>query len=326
MKSFNIELQGRCGVYVIFNLVNGKRYVGSAKDLYARLCTHLSLLKNQREHNKHLQNAWNKYGENAFDYGILEYCELKEQFNREQYYINSLKPEYNKTDNVVANFGHITSEECKTKISATLKRRYATGEIKTYRQQHLWIHCYLYDAIEFTYLGEFDNTADCVKLLDYKHGEGNRLFNILILGRYILTKEKFECISDLKNYVYKNFRKMKLSPIYGQRYLVVEQNDKINYFESITKCCALGISKSMIMKHLDASIDNPYTSYKFPDLKIYFINDYIDLPYDAAKIPEGSLDKLTKNGEVCDDNTVVIGETKESPTPYSVEIETANAE
>ena len=44
-----------------------------------------------------------------------------------------MKPEYNLTLNVIANLGHPCDKLVKTKISNTLKKRFATGEIKTYR-------------------------------------------------------------------------------------------------------------------------------------------------------------------------------------------------
>ena len=49
---------------------------------------------------------------------VLEYCPEEIRFDREQYYINSLKPEYNLTLNVIANFGHEVSEETKNKMTA----------------------------------------------------------------------------------------------------------------------------------------------------------------------------------------------------------------
>jgi len=47
-----------------------------------------------------------------------------------------IKPEYNLTTNVIANLGHVPTQDCKNKISKTLKQKYASGEIKTYRQDH----------------------------------------------------------------------------------------------------------------------------------------------------------------------------------------------
>lgn len=66
MKKIDPALRHQCGVYLIFNLINGKRYVGSSKDIYNRFYEHIHNLNHQKGHNAHLQNAWNKYGEDNF--------------------------------------------------------------------------------------------------------------------------------------------------------------------------------------------------------------------------------------------------------------------
>ena len=90
---------------MLFNLKNGKRYIGSSKNLYNRLHTHLSLLENDKSHNKYLQSSWNKYGKDNFILQVLEYCTIEDQFIREQYYLDTLQPEYNLTLNVEARSG-----------------------------------------------------------------------------------------------------------------------------------------------------------------------------------------------------------------------------
>ena len=57
------------GVYCFINTVNGKLYIGSAKDLYLRLIEHLS----NKKSNIALQNAMLKYGLDKFNFGVLEY-------------------------------------------------------------------------------------------------------------------------------------------------------------------------------------------------------------------------------------------------------------
>ena len=55
------------GVYQIINKITGKFYVGRSKnDLEQRWKDHWSLLKRGLHHSVYLQNAWNKYGEDAF--------------------------------------------------------------------------------------------------------------------------------------------------------------------------------------------------------------------------------------------------------------------
>jgi group I intron endonuclease len=60
------------GVYCWVNSVNGKVYVGSAKNLAKRKTEHLRLLKKGVHHSLHFQRAWNKYGPDAFEFNILE--------------------------------------------------------------------------------------------------------------------------------------------------------------------------------------------------------------------------------------------------------------
>ena len=40
MKELNKNLMEKCGIYIITNIKNGHRYIGSAKNLYERLKHH----------------------------------------------------------------------------------------------------------------------------------------------------------------------------------------------------------------------------------------------------------------------------------------------
>ena len=57
------------GIYSFLNEVNGKQYIGSAKDLYLRLNEHLS----NKKSNRALQSAIVKYGLANFEFGVYEY-------------------------------------------------------------------------------------------------------------------------------------------------------------------------------------------------------------------------------------------------------------
>lgn len=60
------------GIYKIINVVNNKFYVGSAVDLKRRKTRHFSELRNNKHSNGRLQNSWNKYGEQAFVFVVVE--------------------------------------------------------------------------------------------------------------------------------------------------------------------------------------------------------------------------------------------------------------
>lgn len=81
----------KSGIYKIINTINSKVYVGSSTHLKSRISSHYNFLKNNKHPNRHLQSAWNKYGEEYFDYEILEYVDKINLIEREQYWIDILK-------------------------------------------------------------------------------------------------------------------------------------------------------------------------------------------------------------------------------------------
>ena len=79
-----------CGIYTIQNLVNGKIYIGQAVDIEKRWKTHKSELRYKSHTNKHLQNAWNYYKEDKFEFTIICECDENQLNTLEQYYIFEL--------------------------------------------------------------------------------------------------------------------------------------------------------------------------------------------------------------------------------------------
>lgn len=75
------------GIYMIKNKINNKKYVGQSSDIYWRWMRHKSDLNNNRHHNKHLQSAWNMYGEENFNFEIIEICDESNINRKEQYWI-----------------------------------------------------------------------------------------------------------------------------------------------------------------------------------------------------------------------------------------------
>jgi group I intron endonuclease len=140
------------GAYCIRNLSNGKVYVGGAYKSFDHRCgLHLRDLRRGKHHNRHLQAAWNKYGESSFVFEILERCspELVEMV--EQWWIDSLKatsengynlsPTAGSTLGVkhsdqarqnmsVAHIGKSPSAEQRERMIASLRARGATPEFR----------------------------------------------------------------------------------------------------------------------------------------------------------------------------------------------------
>lgn len=76
-------------IYIIQNMRNDKVYVGQSKDVAARLRHHLLALRRGAHHNSHLQSAWEIYGEDAFEFYVLDGGLTPEEADRlEVFYIS----------------------------------------------------------------------------------------------------------------------------------------------------------------------------------------------------------------------------------------------
>ena len=76
------------GIYKITNLLDNKTYVGQSVDIEKRWSTHRAELNNNYHCNTYLQNAWNKYGEDNFDFSIIEECAASQLNQREIYWVS----------------------------------------------------------------------------------------------------------------------------------------------------------------------------------------------------------------------------------------------
>jgi group I intron endonuclease len=75
------------GVYRIVNTRNENTYVGSSYNVQARMQVHRYELKKGTHPNPHLQRSWNKYGESAFVFSMIEEVPVPHLLERENYWI-----------------------------------------------------------------------------------------------------------------------------------------------------------------------------------------------------------------------------------------------
>ncbi len=80
------------GVYKITNIISGKFYIGSSKDVNVRKTEHWNALNRGDHKNTILQRSWNKYGAENFTFSIIEECDPSVRLIREQHYIDVLQP------------------------------------------------------------------------------------------------------------------------------------------------------------------------------------------------------------------------------------------
>ena len=109
------------GVYKITNLLNSKIYVGSSVNIYNRMHLHFSKLRKGKHHNLHLQNAFNKYGRENFSFEILILCPKEYLEKAEQWFLDTLKPDYNILTLAYRNSGRKVTEAEKNRLRGLRK-------------------------------------------------------------------------------------------------------------------------------------------------------------------------------------------------------------
>lgn len=144
------------GIYKIINKQNNNFYIGSSSDIKQRWRWHKYALRGNRHSNTYLQNAWNKYGEENFEFEVLMLCHELLLLRREQWFLDNWKPEYNvnpiaskppsqkgkkhskeaKEKLSKAHKGKILSKKHKNNISSSLKDLYKTQKHHMVGKRH----------------------------------------------------------------------------------------------------------------------------------------------------------------------------------------------
>lgn len=106
------------GVYKITNTKTGIIYIGSSNVMQRRWHEHKSSLRRNIHGNDYLQNAWNKHGEDAFSFEVIEMCTEDSLLEREMYWCDALNV-YNRDIgyNIRIADRSSMSEETKKKLS-----------------------------------------------------------------------------------------------------------------------------------------------------------------------------------------------------------------
>jgi group I intron endonuclease len=122
------------GIYQIKNKSTSKIYIGSARHINLRWNGHRKLLNKNNHPNAHLQNAWNLYGKDDFEWSILEIIkEEKDLIIQEQKWIDLYQcylriNGYNIRINAKSNLGLKYSEEFrKNKSIKMIGNKFALG-------------------------------------------------------------------------------------------------------------------------------------------------------------------------------------------------------
>ena len=128
---YGVDYFMTCGIYAIINKSTGKMYIGQSINIERRFKHHINHLNKGNHPNNYLQNVWNKYGEDDFNFNILLKCSENELDDEERKLINlygTYKGGYNFTWG--GDFNPMKHPEIAKKVGESKKGRPLSDETK----------------------------------------------------------------------------------------------------------------------------------------------------------------------------------------------------
>ena len=119
--------------------INGKSYVGQSKNISRRWKQHRWELNGGYHANKGLQDDWNAYGEDNFEFKVIQKCNKENLDDLEIIHIkelNTFENGYNETKGGKGSKGIMVSEETKRRISEANKGKEGFWIGKNLSEEH----------------------------------------------------------------------------------------------------------------------------------------------------------------------------------------------
>jgi hypothetical protein len=227
LECLHKDLNQKCGIYRIS--CNEHSYIGSSINIYYRLKRHISDLLKNKHANKYMQNAFNKYGKDSFNFEVIEECSKTVLINTEAAYIESMSPDLNFIQNPVA---VIHSNETLLKISTTLKEAYASKRIKNPISKTV----YQYNINGF-YLKSYESCAEAEKQLNLPKGKVSK----------VASGKGFSCGHYRWSYELKDeLKESRIKPDKTKKvYVYDENNNLVQEWQRVANVASnLGVSQS----------------------------------------------------------------------------------
>lgn len=311
IKTENLENLTKIGVYKILNTKNSKYYIGSTIDSFTkRLNHHYHALIRGNHKNSHLQNAWNKYGEDAFEFIIIEVCEFEQVREREQFYIDSIPEGLAYNMNPLATGPCLIEESIEKQVESRKEfykeclvyyERFKEGEIGLDQiPEKFQKRIESYTQLVPWNKGKHYESTDHLKVPKKKKGDQTMKRNTF--------REKYPVV-----YVYDS-NKQFLGSFRSAKDLEELSLDLNFPVKSRFKTDRMGIPLKLLQSvNINKAIKTGKT-YK----GLYFYSQPLHPGMDDVNEP--------KSVKVWDDNTEVTEESKKSSAPYSVETEPEKSE
>ena len=236
------------------NKVNGNMYVGSSVDLRERLYVYYSLLKLNKS-NRTIDRALLKYGYSKFSFEILEYCTRENVLEREQYYMDLIKPVYNIVEKAGSTLGYRHTEATKEKMRnlklskevLKVKLESVTKASEANRVKVIVVNIETGEETEYLSM-----TEASVALGVHKNTIGNAIKNQRVMQKRFICLLSDENIAVITDRIQKAKAKLKIKPGNSSRVEVIVENietkEKTVYPSMVEAGKAIGVDKSTISK------------------------------------------------------------------------------
>lgn len=168
MKINHITTRYKSGVYIIKNIVTGRCYIGSSRNMYDRLHAHrVHLIKHEsswcKKYHKHFPKLiledYLLYGIQTFECAVLEYCSNDRLLTVEQTWLDKLSPGYNTIDARAI----LRPDDLKKRISDGVRKAYSEGRLDV--MNRVPVLCY---DLKNNFIQEFPSTFAGAKWMGVK--------------------------------------------------------------------------------------------------------------------------------------------------------------
>lgn len=133
-----LENKDKAGIYQFTNLLTGDSYIGSSTNLSKRFRQYYNynFISSPVRSKSIIYSSILRNGYSNFSLTILEYCEIKDIFNREQFYIDLIKPSMNILQVAGNSLGYKHTEDSLEKMSIIKKITYLGPGNNFYGKSH----------------------------------------------------------------------------------------------------------------------------------------------------------------------------------------------
>lgn len=217
------------GIYSITNVVTGDMYIGQTiQDFEKRWKSHIRALNRGNHDNEYLQRSWNKYGEDAFKFKAIHYCDELDILNDlEKYYIKKYDT-YNNGFNMTEGGDYFLNEipeEIRKKRLENLKK--VTRERSDYTEHQI--------AKVKEMLSELENNPISIKKIARLTGVREKvIYNVKYLNSWVDVRSDLnEKLKIINNKETRNENIVK--DLYSKKYLLNEISEKYKLSQDTIK-------------------------------------------------------------------------------------------